>query len=65
MSAEVRAKIFDCWFTTKGVRKGKGLGLSISGQSVQETRGGKPSCKSVFRGGTQFAIANVDRLKFM
>ncbi|GAA6614801.1 hypothetical protein NUACC26_005870 [Scytonema sp. NUACC26] len=56
MSAEVKQKIFDYLFTTKGVGKGTGLGLAIAKQIVEETHAGKLSCNSVPSEGTEFLI---------
>ncbi|MBD2495230.1 ATP-binding sensor histidine kinase [Nostoc sp. FACHB-280] len=56
MSEEVKQKIFDHLFTTKGVGKGTGLGLAIAQQIVEETHGGKLSCNSVLGEGTEFMI---------
>ena len=57
MSEEVKNKIFDHLFTTKGVSKGTGLGLAIAKQIIDEKHGGTLSCNSVMGGGTEFAIA--------
>ncbi|MEM6401252.1 MAG: AAA family ATPase [Cyanobacteria bacterium P01_D01_bin.116] len=56
MSDEVKAKIFDNLFTTKGVGKGTGLGLAIAKQIIQEKHGGKLSCNSVLGEGTEFVL---------
>ncbi|AUT01062.1 histidine kinase [Nostoc sp. CENA543] len=56
MSEEIKQKIFDNLFTTKAVGKGTGLGLAIARQIVEETHGGKLSCKSVLGEGTEFLI---------
>ncbi|WP_446866585.1 ATP-binding protein [Phormidesmis sp. 146-12] len=56
MSETVRSKLFDPFFTTKSVGQGTGLGLSISYQIVVEKHGGKLSCRSAIRQGTEFAI---------
>ncbi|WP_392533988.1 ATP-binding protein [Nostoc sp. C117] len=57
ISKEVKEKIFDHLFTTKGVGKGTGLGLAIARQIVEETHGGKLSVNSVMGKGTEFVIA--------
>ncbi|MDZ8262652.1 AAA family ATPase [Nostoc sp. ChiQUE01b] len=57
MTEEVKQKIFDHLFTTKGVGKGTGLGLAIARQIVEETHSGKLSCNSVISKGTEFIIA--------
>ncbi|OCQ89789.1 hypothetical protein BCD64_17715 [Nostoc sp. MBR 210] len=56
ISEEVKQKIFDHLFTTKGVGKGTGLGLAIARQIVEETHGGKLTCHSVLGQGTEFVI---------
>ncbi|BAY78129.1 multi-sensor signal transduction histidine kinase [Nostoc linckia NIES-25] len=56
MSEDIKQKIFDNLFTTKGVGKGTGLGLAIAKSIVEETHGGKLSCKSVLGEGTEFLI---------
>lgn len=53
---EVKAKIFDHLFTTKGVGKGTGLGLAIARQIVEETHSGKLICDSILGEGTEFTI---------
>ncbi|NES64122.1 MAG: AAA family ATPase [Okeania sp. SIO2D1] len=56
MSEQVRSKIFDQGFTTKGVGKGTGLGMAISRQIIVEKHGGKITCNSELEKGTKFAI---------
>lgn len=56
MSAEVRSRLFNPFFTTKEVGKGTGLGLSISHQIVIEKHGGKLWCDSAPGEGTKFVI---------
>ncbi|MGB7440377.1 MAG: response regulator [Coleofasciculaceae cyanobacterium] len=56
MNKEVQNKIFDPFFTTKPVGSGTGLGLSISHQIVAEIHGGKLSCISEPRKGTEFVV---------
>ncbi|BAY34869.1 two-component hybrid sensor and regulator [Nostoc carneum NIES-2107] len=56
MSEEVKHKIFDHLFTTKGVGKGTGLGLAIARQIVEETHNGRLICNSVLGEGTEFLI---------
>ncbi|MBF2016275.1 MAG: AAA family ATPase [Rivularia sp. T60_A2020_040] len=56
MSEEVKHKIFDHLFTTKGVGKGTGLGLAIAKQIVEETHGGKLTCNSILGEGTEFIL---------
>ncbi|MEH2045848.1 ATP-binding sensor histidine kinase [Nostoc sp.] len=56
MTSEVKQKIFDHLFTTKGVGKGTGLGLAIARQIVEETHNGKLSFNSVLGKGTEFVI---------
>ncbi len=52
----VKEKIFDYLFTTKGVGKGTGIGLSISRQIIQDNHGGKLGCNSIPGQGTEFFI---------
>jgi signal transduction histidine kinase len=54
ISEDVRARIFDPFFSTKG--EGTGLGLAITRQIV-EAHGGTISCTSREGGGTSFRIA--------
>ncbi len=54
---ENQAKIFDAFFTTKSPDANTGLGLAISHQIIVEKHGGKISCKSEERVGTELAIA--------
>ena len=56
MSKEVRSKIFDHKFTTKGVGKGTGLGLAIAHQVVVEKHGGSLEVESELDQGTAFLI---------
>jgi two-component system NtrC family sensor kinase len=54
IAADVLAKIFDPFFSTKGPGKGYGLGLSISATLAESLRGGinvesKPGAGSTFR----------------
>ncbi|MBD2777176.1 AAA family ATPase [Iningainema tapete] len=57
MAAEVKQKIFDHLFTTKGVGKGTGLGLAIARQIVVEQHGGTIEVNSTIGEGTEFVIA--------
>ncbi|MGD2183926.1 hybrid sensor histidine kinase/response regulator [Lusitaniella coriacea] len=56
MPEEVRAKIFEQGFTTKGVGKGTGLGLAIAHQIIVEKHGGTLTCHSEPGKGTAFII---------
>lgn len=56
MTEEVKAKIFDHLFTTKGVGKGTGLGLAIARQIVVEKHGGSLEVQSTLGEGTEFCI---------
>ena len=56
MSEEVKAQVFNPFFTTKPLGKGTGLGLSISHQIVVEKHGGRLSCISAIDRGTEFRI---------
>ncbi|MGL5063496.1 MAG: ATP-binding protein, partial [Microcoleus sp.] len=53
---EVREKIFDELFTTKGVGKGTGLGLAIARQIIEEKHGGAIEVNSQAGQGTIFTI---------
>lgn len=54
--SEIRAKIFDNFFTTKPVGKGTGLGLAISHQIIVEKHGGQLILNSTPGEGTEFEI---------
>ena len=56
MPEEVRAKIFEQGFTTKGVGKGTGLGMAIARQIIEEKHGGILSCLSELGKGTTFIL---------
>ncbi|MEB3340931.1 ATP-binding protein, partial [Okeania sp.] len=56
MPPEVKKRIFDHLFTTKGVGKGTGLGLAIVRQIVVEKHGGIIDCISEVGKGTKFII---------
>jgi predicted ATPase/signal transduction histidine kinase len=56
MPEEVKARIFDHLFTTKGVGKGTGLGLAIARQIVVEKHGGNLDVWSEVGKGTEFCI---------
>jgi PAS domain S-box-containing protein len=56
MTEDVRARIFDHLFTTKGVGKGTGLGLAIARQIVVENHGGNLDVQSELGRGTEFCI---------
>ena len=53
---EVRPKIFDLFFTTKGVGKGTGQGLAISRAVVVEKHGGTLTFETEMDKGTAFII---------
>ena len=57
MSEEIRHRIFDHLFTTKGVGKGTGLGLAIARQIVLEKHGGGLEVSSGLNQGTEFCIS--------
>lgn len=57
MSDEIRGRIFDHLFTTKGVGKGTGLGLAIARQIVLEKHGGGLEVSSGLDQGTEFCIS--------
>jgi signal transduction histidine kinase len=56
MNEEIRAQLFEAFFSTKPSGKGTGLGLSISYQIVVEKHGGKLYCHSSPGKGTEFVI---------
>ncbi|HIK09634.1 MAG TPA: PAS domain-containing protein [Oscillatoriaceae cyanobacterium M33_DOE_052] len=56
ISPEVKAKIFNPFFTTKPIGKGTGMGLSISYQIINQNHRGKLECASTLGGGTEFQI---------
>lgn len=56
MPEDVRSRIFDYLFTTKGVGKGTGLGLAIARQIVVEKHGGSLEVQSESGRGTEFWI---------
>ncbi|WP_293158693.1 ATP-binding sensor histidine kinase [Okeania sp. SIO2C9] len=56
MPEEVKARLFQQGFTTKGVGKGTGLGMAIAYQIVTEKHGGMISCNSKVGQGTIFTI---------
>ncbi|NES64150.1 MAG: AAA family ATPase [Okeania sp. SIO2D1] len=57
MSEQVRSRIFEQGFTTKGVGKGTGLGMAIAYQIVVEKHSGKITCNSTVGQGTTFTVA--------
>jgi signal transduction histidine kinase len=56
MTEEVKSRIFDHLFTTKGVGKGTGLGLAIARQIVEDKHNGTLSVESQVGQGTTFSI---------
>lgn len=56
ISEEVKARMFDYLFTTKGVGKGTGLGLAIARQIVVEKHGGNLEVQSEVGQGSQLLI---------
>jgi signal transduction histidine kinase len=56
MADEVKARVFDYLFTTKGMGKGTGLGLAIAHQIVVENHAGSLEVQSTLGQGTEFRI---------
>ena len=56
MTEDVKARIFDHLFTTKGLGKGTGLGLAIARQIIVESHGGSLEVKSEPGQGAEFCI---------
>ncbi|MBP0018570.1 MAG: AAA family ATPase [Cyanobacteria bacterium SBLK] len=57
MSEDIKARIFEPGFTTKGVGKGTGLGMAIAKSIVTEKHGGRIFCQSILERGTEFMIS--------
>jgi signal transduction histidine kinase len=57
MTDDVKQKIFEHLYTTKGVGKGTGLGLAIARQIVVEKHAGTLEVNSTFGQGTEFVIS--------
>ena len=56
MPEDVRARIFDHLFSTKGVGKGTELGLAIARQIVMERHSGSLEVQSDLAQGTEFYV---------
>ena len=56
MTEEVKERIFDRLFTTKGVGKGTGLGLAIAHQIIVDKHHGSIAVNSSLGAGTEFVI---------
>lgn len=56
MNEEVKKRIFDRLFTTKGVGKGTGLGLAIAHQIIVDKHHGSIAVNSSLGAGTEFVI---------
>lgn len=56
MSAEIRDRVFDLFFTTKDVGKGTGQGLAISHEVIVKQHGGTIDIASTPGAGTTFVI---------
>lgn len=56
MTEEVKQKIFEHLFTTKGVGQGTGLGLAIARQIVTEKHNGMLEVESKLGQGSEFVI---------
>ena len=57
MSEEIKQRIFDNLFTTKGVNQGTGLGLAIAKQIIVDKHNGQIDCLSAPGEGTKFIIS--------
>ncbi len=56
MPAEVKQRIFEQGFTTKGVGKGTGLGMAIARQIIVDKHGGLLTFNSTINQGSEFII---------
>ncbi|MEG4206707.1 ATP-binding protein [Microcoleus sp. Pol7_A1] len=56
MTAEIKQRMFEQFFTTKKIGKGTGLGLSIVYKILVENHGGSLRCESEPSKGTEFII---------
>jgi signal transduction histidine kinase len=56
MSEDIKSRVFNHLFTTKGVGKGTGLGLAIARQIVVEKHGGSLTVHSDLGQGSTFVI---------
>ena len=56
MSAAIRAKVFEPFYTTKAMGEGTGLGLSVSYFIIVEDHGGEMSVESAPGAGARFVI---------
>jgi len=65
MTDDVKQRIFDHLFTTKGVGKGTGLGLAIVRQIILEKHGGAIEVNSTLGQGTEFVISIPLKLTFI
>jgi signal transduction histidine kinase len=52
---EIKDKIMEPFFSTKELRSGQGLGLSIS-KGIIESHGGELTCMETPQGGTSFSL---------
>jgi signal transduction histidine kinase len=63
MTQDVKAKLFNPFFTTKPVGKGTGLGLASSYQIVVDKHEGELGCNSELGQGTEFWLKIPVRLQ--
>jgi signal transduction histidine kinase len=57
MPAEIQAKIFQPFFTTKPTGEGTGLGLSLSHDIIAQGYGGRLTVESQLGEGSTFTVA--------
>ena len=63
MSDEVKARLFENFFTTKPIGQGTGLGMGITRDIVEQKHHGHLSFESTLEAGTTFTITIPVRKK--